>query len=323
MTPHPSPSTAPDFVAVLDHVAAIGFDGADAATFLHGQLSTDVIAMPVGAVALTTYNSPKGRVLATLVLLRRDTDSFVAIVAADLAAALRKRLAMFVLRAKVTVRDSGADAVLLGVGGDGAAAALAATLGTRLVPGRGAVTPDGDVLGLPDGRTLVIARATTGADLRSRLALPAAPAAAFDLLGIRAGVPWVTLATQDRFVLQALNGDLLDAVNFRKGCYPGQEIVARMQYLGRLKERLFAFATAAAPPAAGTPLYSDDVPEPAQGTVVNAAAVGDGSEFLAVVHYAAAMAGTLRLGAPDGAAVVRRDLPYAIPAPVAPPRVKL
>lgn len=323
MTQHPSLPSVPAFVATLDDVAAIGFDGADAAAFLHGQLSTDIEVLPIGAVALTTYNSPKGRVLATLMLLRRDTESFVAIVAADLAAALRKRLAMFVLRAKVTVRDAGVEAVLLGVGGDGAVAALAAAMGATLAPGRGVVGADGDAMVFPDGRALVIARAATAADLRVRLGLPDATPAAFARLGIRAGVPWVTLATQDRFVLQALNGDLLGAVNFRKGCYPGQEIVARMQYLGRLKERLFAFATAAAPPAVGTGLVATGAPDAPAGTVVNVAATAGGSEFLAVANYDAVTTGELRLDTVDGPLAVRLDLPYAIPAPTTAPRVKL
>lgn len=323
MTPDPARFVPPAFVAPLDSLAAIGFDGADAATFLHGQLSTDVVAMPVGAVAPTTYNSAKGRVLATMLLHRRSPDAFVGIVAADLAAALRKRLAMFVLRAKVTVRDAAAGMQLLGIGGDGAAAALMTALGVAPAPGTGALTADAEVLGFPDGRTLVIAAPNAIETLRARLALPVAPPGTFDRLGIRAGVPRITLATQDRFVVQALNGDLLGGVNFRKGCYPGQEIVARMQYLGRMKERLFAFATPAAAPAAGTPLLSTAAPEAAAGTVVNAVAVDGGSEFVAVALYDAAMRGNLRLGSLSGPAAVLLPLPYAIPVPTAAPRVRL
>lgn len=310
-------------VPVDDQLAGIGFDGADAATFLHGQLSTDVIAMPVGAIGLGAYCSPKGRVLASLVLYRRAPDAFLALVAADLATALRKRLAMYVLRARVVVTDATAGKVIAGVGGEGSGEALARALPDAPPAGHGITTADGVVVALPDGRRLVIAEPAAAAALAERLGLPAAPSSTFALAGIRAGVPLVSQATQDLFVPQALNLDLLDGVNFRKGCYPGQEIVARMQYLGRLKERLFAFRVDAPPPAPGAPLFAAGAPGPALGTVVNAAMGDAGSEFLAVANYDAAVAGALRLGTPGGPVPAVLPLPYAIPVPVAPDRVKL
>lgn len=312
----------PAFAAPLPALSGLAFDGLDAASFLHGQLSTDVAAMPVGSVSLTTYNSPKGRVLASLVLFRRAPESFVALVAADLAAALRKRLAMFVLRAKVAVTDASATHAVVGVGGDGAAAALGRVFGAVPLPGHGISVAEGEVLALPDGRYALLVAAGTEPELLQRLGLRDAPGA-FEALGIRAGVPVVTLATQDRFVAQTLNFDLLGGIHFRKGCYPGQEIVARMQYLGRLKERLFAFATSAPPPAPGTPLVDALAPEPAAGTVVAAVAVAGGSELLAVASFAAVEAGALHLAQPDGPALSLLPLPYVIPAPAAPQRVKL
>lgn len=309
-------TTLPQALRPLPELAAIAFHGADAASFLHGQLSTDVAQMPVGAVGLSTYNSAMGRVLASLVLYRRAPDAFVALVAADLAAALRKRLAMFVLRAKVTVTDPAAGRTIRGAAG---ADDLAAVLGPVPERGQGAATTHGDLVAWPDGRVVLVPG--EGAD--EAVTGPGEPSAAFALHGIRAGVPLVTLATQDQFVPQSLNLDLLGGVNFRKGCYPGQEIVARMQYLGRLKERLFAFTTPAAPPAPGTPLVGAGTTEPALGTVVNAAPAADGTLLLAVAHYDAAMAGTLRLAGADGTRVEVVALPYAVPAPVAPQRVKL
>jgi len=311
------------FAAPFDDLAGIAFDGPDAAAFLHGQLSTDVAAMPVGAVGLTTYNSPKGRVLASLVLFRRAPEAFLALVAADLAPALRKRLTMFVLRAKLTVSDATAGKTIIGIGGAGSKDALARVFQAVPDPGQGAAAAAGDLVGFPDGRVVAICDQAAAATLAAQLALPPGAPGAFALLGIRAGVPLVTQATQDRFVPQALNFDLLGGVHFRKGCYPGQEIVARMQYLGRLKERLFAFRADAPPPAAGAALVAADAPEPVLGTVVNAAPVDGGSEFLAVASYDGAVAGSLRLGAPDGPAPVVLPLPYDVPVPVAPPRVKL
>jgi folate-binding protein YgfZ len=306
-------------VARLIHLAVLTFDGADAASFLHNQLSTDVESMPVGAAGWTSYNSPKGRVLANLLLWRRAQDAFVGFVAADLAESLRKRLSMFVLRAKVAIADRTAGWQLLGVAGPGADAAVHVAFATAPEPGHGAALADADVVATPDGRFLVVT--DDGAKVRARLPATEMPATHWNWLGVRAGVPIVTSATQDQFVAQTLNLDLIGGINFRKGCYPGQEIIARMQYLGRLKERLFAFHVDAPPPAPGTRIQSG---ETAAGTVVNAAeAANGGSDLLAVANWMAVEAGGLRLGDADGPALSPLVLPYAVPAPTAPNRVKL
>ena len=134
--------------------------------------------------------------------------------------------------------------------------------------------------------------------------------------GVAAGVPLITAATSDLFVPQTANWDVLGGVSFRKGCYPGQEIVARMQYLGRLKERLFAFHTDALDVAPATRLHSAtfDVRQ-ACGTVVNAAPdPAGGTALLAVVQMAAVEADDLTLAEPVGARLTRRPLPYTVPA---------
>jgi folate-binding protein YgfZ len=134
----------------------------------------------------------------------------------------------------------------------------------------------------------------------------------------------ITAATQDLFVAQTANLDALGALDFRKGCYTGQEIIARTQYLGRLKERLFVLASAGAPPAPGTRLYSPAFGDQACGTVVNSAPQpGGGSLWLAVLQTEAAAAG-VTIGAPDGPPATVEPLPYPLPAPAPPPgRVKL
>ncbi|HTP98570.1 MAG TPA: folate-binding protein [Casimicrobiaceae bacterium] len=304
-------------VLTRPRVAALGFDGGDAASFLHNQVSTDVEAMAVGAARWTSYNSPKGRMLATLLLWRRSADGFAAFVASDLAEALRKRLSMFVLRANVKVADLAG--VVLGVGGPGAQLAVEDAFGRAPEPGHGAALEAADVVATPDGRYLVRIAPERVDAVRARLALPEAPHDRWDWLGIRAGVPWVANATQDLFVAQTANYDLVGGIDFRKGCYPGQEIIARVQYLGRLKERLFAFHVDGDPPAPGSRLLAGSE---AIGTVVNAAAAPEGgSDLLAVVSWAAAAAGGLRTS--EGSALTPLALPYAVPEPAAPSRVKL
>jgi hypothetical protein len=138
-------------------------------------------------------------------------------------------------------------------------------------------------------------------------------------LTIRAGVPVITASTSDLFVPQAANWDALGGVSFQKGCYAGQEIVARTQYLGRLKERLALAHLDGAPPVPGARLYSAAFGEQACGTIVNAAAAPDGgSDMLAVLQLAAAESGDVHLAAPGGASLRLSPLPYEVPAPAAP-----
>jgi len=309
-------------VARVGNLALLAFDGPDAAAFLHAQLSTDVEGMPEGFVTWTSYNSPKGRMLASLLLWHRGPGDYLAFVAADLAEALRKRLSMFVLRAKVSVTDRTAGSVLFGVAGDGARAAVVAAFGQAPEPGHGRIVEHADVVATPDGRYLVRAPEASAPAVRAKLKGQDAPPGHWDWLAVRSGVPTITRATQDLFVPQTTNFDLVGGIHFRKGCYPGQEIVARMQYLGRLKERVFAFHVDAAPPVPATPIFGEG--ESAVGTVVNAAPAPEGgSDLLAVVSFAAAESGGLRLGARDGPPLAGIELPYPVPPPTAPNRVKL
>lgn len=307
-------------VADASALAAIAFEGPDAAAFLQGQLSNDVEALQPGEGQWTTYNSPKGRMLATLYLFRsREGTAYTALLARDLAEAVRKRIAMFVLRAKVTVRNVDSDAVILGVGGPTAEEAIRHAFATVPPVGHAAKHDTACIVHLPDGRFVVIAPQADAASVFDVLARHATPAGApvWAWLGVRAGVPMITAATQDQFVAQAANWDVLGGLNFRKGCYTGQEVVARTQHLGRLKERLFAFRTDADPPP-GTRLYSSVFGEQASGTVVNSAPdPGGGSRFLAVAQIAAAESDAMMVGAHDGPLAKREPLPYDLPAPTA------
>jgi tRNA-modifying protein YgfZ len=305
----------------------VTFEGADAAAFLHGQLATDVAGMAPGAAGWSSYNSPKGRMLASLLLWRRAPDAFGAFVAADLAETLAKRLSMFVLRAKVKVADRTGAGRRFGVAGAAAEAAVRAALGEAPAPGHGLAVGDTWLVAAPDGRLLVHAPDAAAEDVLRRLLAhaQAVSPAYLEWRAIGTGVAQVTRATQDLFVPQMANFDLLGGVDFHKGCYPGQEIVARMQYLGRLKERLRAFHVAGDDvPAPATPLYHASFGEQACGTVVNAAPAPEGgSDLLAVVQWSALAAGDLHLGTPDGPVLAPRTLPYDIPAPTTPDRPKL
>jgi folate-binding protein YgfZ len=307
-------------VAPVSGLGMIEFAGADAADFLHNQLSSDVEGLALWQAQTSAYCSPKGRVLANL-LLWREPERFCALLSADLVASIRKRLSMFVLRSKVTLNDVSADCVLLGVAGPRAVAVLNEALGAAPeVPMTAAHTQSATILNLGSGRFLVALPMQSAPAVWSALAAKLTPVGepAWRWLDIRSGIPWITTATQDQFVPQMANLELTGAVNFQKGCYPGQEIVARTQYLGKLKRRMFlCHAGVDSPPAAGTNLYSAALGEQASGIVVNAtAAPGGGCDMLAVIQVEAvesADRSSLRIGASDGPVLSILELPYRFP----------
>jgi folate-binding protein YgfZ len=296
--------------------AVVDIVGEDTPAFLQGQLSNDVHALAPGAAQYTSYNSPKGRMLANFVLWR-EAMLFRALLPADIAESVRKRLSMYVLRSKVKLHDATAGTARFGIGGFDAPQAIAKALGIGPAPFSVAAAGSASVLALPGPRYVVLAPLADGPALRERLAAHAA-AAPFDTwrwLTIRAGVPVVTGPTQDQFVAQAANWDVLGGVSFRKGCYTGQEIIARMQYLGRLKERLYLFHSEE-PSAAGQRVYSRAFDDQPAGTVVDSApAPQGGHDLLAVVQATAAESGDVRLNASDGPSLALQQLPYAVPAP--------
>lgn len=310
----------------LTGLAVLTITGSDAATFLQGQLSCDVRALAPGACRYGSFNSPKGRMLANFVLWRRTLDGFGMLIAADIAEPVAKRLRMYVLRSKVTIADVSGDTQRVGIGGPQAESAVRAAFGVAPAPFEARevheVQSPGEVtlLGLTANRLVALAPAS-GPDLLASLSRLVATGdfAVWRWLTIRAGTPVVTAATQDAFVAQAANLDVLGGIDFQKGCYTGQEIIARTQYLGRLKERARLFHTDVTDVAAGERIYSPAFEGQPCGTVVNAApAPGGGTDLLAVVQLAAAERGDARLQAPDGPLLAALPLPYAIPEPTAP-----
>jgi tRNA-modifying protein YgfZ len=303
-------------LALLGHLGVLQFSGEDAEVFLQGQLSCNVAAIGLRSSAYGAYCSPKGRMLANF-LLWREEGGFTMALSRDLAASVQKHLSKFVLRAKVEISDASDTIVLAGAAGPKADRAL------------GDVFPDlpkdpnevsrqrdtGAVVKLKDGRYLLVLTPSSASALRQRLANALVPvsAHAWRWLEIRDGVPLVTAATQDQLVPQMANFELLGGVSFEKGCYTGQEVVARMQHLGKLKRRMF-LANVPAEASAGDPLYSEDLGDQASGTVVNAEASPDGGyDLLATVQTASREGSTVHLKSLGGPALRFLALPYAIP----------
>lgn len=278
------------------------FSGVDAQAFLHGQLTCDVAALQAGASTYGGYCTPKGRLLAAF-LLWLSEDGYTMLLPAALAEPIRKRLTMYVLRSKVKVEDLTPDLVCVGIFGTDAAQQLLDLGG--LIPERlhGVAVHDGvTAIHLPTQRYLAV--------LPRAQASMADGSDAWNGLDIANGIPFILPATQEEFVPQMVNLDLIGGLSYIKGCYPGQEIVARTHYLGKLKQRMYR-ARVSAEAVPGDKLYCAGLGEQSGGMIVSSAPAADGRrDILAVLQTAHARSSSWHLGALPGPALELASLPY-------------
>jgi hypothetical protein len=303
----------------LAHFGLIRFSGAEAQTFLHNQLTCDVGALAPGRSTYGGYCTPKGRVLATFLLWRTDEDFFMQL-PTPLREPTQKQLTKYILRAKVKATDATPEWTLLGVAGKDAAALVQRTVGEaptavhQVAQAAGAM-----VIKLPGDRYEIVAAREKAPTLLASLASGAEKASAdyWDWLSIRAGIATILPATQEAFVPQMVNLDLIGGVSLTKGCYPGQEIVSRMHYRGTLKQRMYLANVAGTNlPQPGDKLYSADFGEQACGTVVNASRSPEGGhDLLAVIQIASAGKGDVHWKSLGGPKLGFIDLPYSISVP--------
>jgi hypothetical protein len=315
---------ADGFVAPVTSLGLIAAAGIDAASFLHNQLTNDVEHLGQEEARLAGYCTPKGRLQATFLMWRNADDIFLALPRA-IQPPLQKRLTMFVLRAKAKLRDATAETAngaVLAVGGAKAADALARHAGAlpdapwRKTEGAaGTVIRLSDAFGQPRFLWLTAPDTAIAALPQLRETLALGGDAAWRLSNIHAGIPQVTQPTQEQFVPQMINYELIGGVNFKKGCYPGQEIVARSQYLGKLKRRMALATLPDAAARAGDEVFASDDPSQPSGMIVNAAPNGQGGADVLVEIKLAALEHEVRHGAPGGALLAFQPLPYAIDAP--------
>ena len=280
-------------VSPLPHLGVIRATGADAANFLHNQLTNDVLLMKEGESRLAAFCNAKGRMQASFVVHKRSADEVLLVCRRDLIAQTIKRLSMFVMRAKAKLSDATDEFQLLGLAGD-------AVIQADTAP----VLPLYPALGQPRALWLAPKDAAipTGPALRPEL---------WQVGEVMSGIAWVELATFEAFVPQMLNYESVEGVNFKKGCYPGQEIVARSQFRGILKRRAF-IVQSTVPMTAGQEVFSSvDATQPC-GLIAQAAQ--DGAVFVAIaeLQLSATENSSLHLGASDGAVLQLLPLPYAL-----------
>lgn len=330
----PSSPATPDGALRLDDWGVIRAQGPDAAAFLQGQLTNDVLGLAAGRASLAGYCSAKGRLLASFVVWRdageEATDDLLLACSADLLAPTLKRLSMFVLRAKCKLSDASADVPLWGLTGGAAEAVMKAAQGTLAKPWDTAALGGSPlptrVIRLPDTRlpdAVPDAQAPSAAANASlpRLLLagafvpPAGPPLSHDTwrwLEVQSGTARICAATVEQFVPQMVNLEVVGGVNFQKGCYPGQEVVARSQYRGTLKRRAYVVAGAEMM-RPGQEVYDEADPSQPAGMVVLAGRHGGSFAGLVELKIAAAEHGALHLGRADGPALRVGALPYALP----------
>ena len=298
-------------VTSLTHLGAIRASGVDAGTFLQGQLTQDVVGMGFDTARLAAFCNAKGRMQASFVVFKRKnddgTDEFWLVCSTDLLAQTLKRLSMFVMRAKVKLTNASAEVLLCGLAGDATLSVAGSPLNTWarhdfegqttvfLYPGAG------------------IQRALWCAPLGTPL--PAGHALSQSVwlwLEVQSGIAMVTQPIFEAFVPQMLNYESVGGVSFKKGCYPGQEVVARSQFRGTLKRRAY-LVHGLGQSEVGQEVFHSGDNEQACGLVA-ACAANPSSGFDAIVSMqtSAALGGALTLGNPNGQTLQLLPLPYPL-----------
>jgi folate-binding protein YgfZ len=306
--------------APLTQFGFIDTTGDDAAAFLHTQLTNDVQHLDASTARLAGYCSPKGRLMASF-LMWRAGDAVRLMIAADLQATVQKRLSMFVMRAKARLVDATPSLTAVGFAGDVRHAlshlfdAMPDGVHVKVDGPLGSLIRVPDAAGRP--RFLWVGpKAEVDAHLAElEKKLTRASAEVWDWLDIHAGEPRITQPVSEQFVPQMVNFDVLGGVNFKKGCYPGQEVVARSQYRGTIKRRTsLAHAESAKP---GDELFHSDDPGQPCGLVVNVAPAPEGGvDALVEIKLAALEQGSVHVGAAGGPVLKFSPLPYALPTEV-------
>lgn len=302
-------------IAPLADLGLIRVSGEDAASFLHNLMTNDILGIAATSARTAGFCTPKGRLLAIFLIWREGND-YLLMLPREILPPLLKKLSMFVLRTKAKLTDATNERVLIGISVS-AAVSPAPTFLDNTLPHQAVSATDGGQLIRLDGTRWLMSLDPAAAIRRwSELTANAKTTglAAWHNLEIAAGQPRITAATQEAFVPQMLNMDIpaVAGVSFTKGCYPGQEIVARTHYLGKVKRRMVRarLANSAAP---GTHVYAPETGDQQCGTLVSIAPSPEGGfECLVSVQSSAVAAGEVHLGEPDGERLTFLPLPYSL-----------
>ena len=296
---------------LLSDLGIIQADGPEAAAFLHGQLSQDIQTQAATDARLAAYCSAKGRMLASMLTLKPQTEQIWMVTDKQVLLGLLKRLSMFVMRSKLKLSDANDNLCVIGLLGTQAKFLLGdAAQGEAW---RAHTHEGGLVVKLPDvmGTSRWYWVGPRGASTALLGALPALPDSQWDWLDVVSGIPRIEASTVEQFVPQMINFELIGGVNFKKGCYPGQEVVARSQYRGTTKRRAFVLHTDHAVHA-GQEVFSEADPSQPAGVIINCAKTSGLTSALAELKLNALEA-PLHAGSINGPLLTLGVLPYALP----------
>lgn len=301
----------------LEGFSLVRVAGEDALEFLQGQFTNDIREVSEAHFQMNSYCTPKGRALANFRVIS-DGQGYLLQMPTASAEILLKRLPMFILRSRVEITDLSQQWACVGLAGNGASELLQ----SLELPAPGSAGESATASGVtacrlqsqPE-RFLLLGQTEAMKSAWSRLQERATPGplTTWNQLEIRAGIPWISAETREAFVPQMINLQLIDGVSFTKGCYTGQEVVARMRYLGKLKRQMYlAHLESGELPEAGTDLFCSASESPqGAGKVVNAVTDGEGgADLLAVIEIDSASNGEIRLRDADGPKLELRRLPY-------------
>ena len=310
----PSPTPPISGIVELMHLGVIRAVGEDAVTFLQGQLTQDVAQLDLTHARLAAFCNAKGRMQASFVLFKRSPKEVLLVCSRDILAATLKRLSMFVMRAKAKLSDASGEYALYGVTG----AAIESIAGSTHAAWSKVDFDASNLVFLypaaDQPRALLCAPAGSPP--------PQGNAIDVDLwnwLEVQSGIAMITQPIFEAFVPQMLNYESVGGVNFKKGCYPGQEIVARSQFRGTLKRRAYLVHTDGAPTVGQEVFHTQDADQPCG--LVAAAAANPGGGFDAIVSMQTSVAADaqaypgerrLTLGSATGASLTLLPLPYAL-----------
>lgn len=267
------------YICQLQDQSLLQANGDDAASFLHKQLSNDVEHLSDEQSRYAAYCTPKGRMLASLLYWKTESNIMLQC-ASSLQPALQKRLQMFVMRSQVKLEDVTEQYALFGLSGKQAEifllthfSHLPAAINDKVSSIAGSIIRIHDAFEMPRYQWIIANQDAVKIAAQLPAQLLKTNASLWRLGNIYAGLPQVTEQTKEKFVPQMINFELIGGVNFKKGCYPGQEIVARSQYLGKLKRRM-AIATvkleASETVDVATEVFSDNDPSQPCGMIVSA-----------------------------------------------------
>ncbi len=315
-TPHTIRTS--NFLADLSHFGLIRFSGDDAQSFLQSQLTCDIRDITTQHAQYGSYCNSSGRILTSFLLWQQEQDYLMRL-PASLCAATQKRLSLYVLRAKVKLFDHSNSLVQLGISGPDAISMV-----TKLI------TPashfeqlqvfnqnDITILHLSAQRSILIVPVDQAPAIWDQFSQYVQPVSAdyWDWLDIQSGIPMILPETQEKFIPQMVNLDAIGAVSFKKGCYPGQEIVARTQYLGKIKKRMYlAHIDTKLAVSAGDSLFSANMDDQSCGNIVNATVSPlGGYDVLAVIQCTSADSQTIHWESLQGPQLILKALPYSLP----------